>query len=152
MAHAGGRPKKYNTVEEVNKVIQEYFDSCFEPLFIKSTGEPFINDKGEILTHQVRPFTIGGLADALDMTRQSLLNYSKDEKFFDTIMRAKRKCEVYAEERLFDKDGVNGAKFTLINNYDNWKEKTEVNSNVKFDKSPINELIESIDNIKNENQ
>ena len=81
---------------------------------------------GKVLKKQVRPFTISGLADALDMSRQSLLNYEKDDKFFDTITRAKRKCEVYTEERLFDNVGANGAKFSLINNFDGWKEKKDV--------------------------
>ena len=81
---------------------------------------------GNIIKTQVRPYTISGLADALDMSRQSLLNYSKKEEFFDTITRAKRKCEVYAEEQLFDKSGGNGAKFSLANNFESWKEKQEI--------------------------
>lgn len=81
---------------------------------------------GNVVKTQVKPFTVSGLADALDMSRQSLLNYSEKEEFFDTIMRAKRKCEVYAEEQLFDKNGVNGAKFSLANNFEGWKEKQEV--------------------------
>ena len=81
---------------------------------------------GNVIKTQVRPYTISGLADALDMSRQSLLNYSKKEEFFDTITRAKRKCEVYAEEQLFDKNGVNGAKFSLANNFEGWKEKQEI--------------------------
>lgn len=85
---------------------------------------------GNIIKTQVKPFTISGLANALDMSRQSLLNYSEKEEFFDTIMRAKRKCEVYAEERLYDKDGVKGAMFSLTNNFDNWKEKQNVEANV----------------------
>lgn len=82
---------------------------------------------GNVVKTQIKPFTVSGLADALDMSRQSLLNYSKKEEFFDTITRAKRKCEVYAEERLYDKDGANGAKFSLANNFEGWKEKQEVN-------------------------
>lgn len=81
---------------------------------------------GNVVKTQVRPFTVSGLADALDMSRQSLLNYSEKEEFFDTIIRAKRKCEVYAEEMLFDKSSTNGAKFSLANNFDGWKEKQEV--------------------------
>jgi hypothetical protein len=30
--------------------------------------------------------------------------------------------EAYAESRLFDKDGANGAKFSLANNFRGWKE------------------------------
>lgn len=117
--------KKYQTVEEVQVLIDKYFEGCFKPVY-NSEGEIIHDENGEIVKKQVRPFTISGLADALDLSRQSLLNYQKTDIFFDTITRAKRKCEVYAEERLFDKEGVVGAKFNLINNYGKWKEKQEV--------------------------
>ena len=47
-------------------------------------------------------------------------------------MRAKRKCEVYAEEMLFDKNSTNGAKFSLANNFEGWKEKQEVEHSVSL--------------------
>ena len=43
----------------------------------------------------------------------------------NTITRAKSFVEKYAEERLFDRDGVQGAKFSLINNFKGWSEKPE---------------------------
>lgn len=121
---AGGRPPKYTKAEIMQYKINQYFESCY---IIKTNknGDIVRDEKGRIIKIQIKPFTISGLADALDMTRQSLLNYSNKDEFFDTIMRAKRKCEVYAEERLFDKDGCNGAKFSLANNFANWKEKQE---------------------------
>ena len=82
------------------------------------------------MKEQYRPFTITGLADSLDMSRETLLRYGENDEFSDTIMRAKRKCEVYAEERLYDKEGANGAKFSLSNNFSNWKEKQDINANV----------------------
>lgn len=125
----GGRPPKYKTVKQIQKKIDEYFESCFRPVVTlnKETHEyeTIRDNEGNIFKEQYKPFTITGLADALDMTRQSLLNYSKNEEFFDTITRAKRKCESYAEERLFDKDGANGAKFSLANNFEGWKDKKE---------------------------
>lgn len=120
----GGRPPKYTKAEEMQYKIDKYFKSCY---IVKTNvhGEIVKDERGNAIRIQVKPFTISGLADALDMSRQSLLNYSKEEEFFDTITRAKRKCEVYAEERLFDKDGCGGAKFSLANNFVNWKEKQE---------------------------
>ena len=129
MAHAGGRPKKYNSVEEMIIVIDEYFDSCFTPVIHE--GKVVLDNEGQTIYKQTKPFTICGLSNALDMSRQSLLNYEKNNEYFDTITRAKRLCEQYAEERLFDKDGVVGAKFSLINNYANWKEKNETELNDK---------------------
>lgn len=134
MANKIGRPAKYETKEEIQKKIDEYFDSCYRPIriLVKDTNTYITlkDDNGDVIKEQYRPFTVTGLADALDMSRQSLLNYSKDEEFFDTIMRAKRKCEMYAEERLFDKDGANGAKFSLANNFESWKDKKDVDANV----------------------
>lgn len=43
----------------------------------------------------------------------------------NTITRAKSMVEAYAEERLFDKDGSNGARFSLINNFRGWTEKPQ---------------------------
>lgn len=132
--HAGGRPPKYTEVEEMQKKIDEYFKSCYRPVIVfnkdKCKYETVKDDKGNIVEEQYRPFTITGLADALDMSRQSLLNYSQDERFFDTITRAKRKCELYAEERLYDKDGNRGAMFSLSNNFAEWKNKQDIDANV----------------------
>ncbi len=60
------------------------------------------------------------------MSRQALLNYqTRDKCFNDTITRAKSRVEEYAESRLYDKDGANGAKFSLANNFKGWKEKPD---------------------------
>lgn len=132
--HAGGRPPKYKTKEEIQEKIDNYFESCYRPvrIFVKDANKYITlkDEEGNIIKEQYRPFTVTGLADALDMSRQSLLNYSEKDEFFDTIMRAKRKCELYAEERLFDKDGANGAKFSLANNFESWKDKKDVDANV----------------------
>ena len=125
-----GRPKKYNNAEEMQKKIDEYFNSCQKPvkIFSKDLGKYIIvtDEKGNIEYEQYKPYTITGLANALNMSRQDLINYEKENEFFDTITRAKRKVEQYVEERLFDKDGANGAKFNLANNFSRWKDKQEV--------------------------
>jgi hypothetical protein len=46
----------------------------------------------------------------------------------NTVLRAKAIVERYAESRLFDKDGANGAKFSLANNFRDWREKQEISS------------------------
>lgn len=125
-----GRPKKYNNAEEMQKVIDEYFNGCQKPvkIFNKDLGKyiTVTDEKGNIEYEQYKPYTITGLANALNMSIQDLINYEKDNEFFDTITRAKRKVEQYVEERLFDKDGANGAKFNLANNFSRWKDKQEV--------------------------
>ena len=49
--------RKYESVGELQSVIEEYFDFCDE------------NEK---------PYTMSGLALALGISRQTLINYSKD--------------------------------------------------------------------------
>ena len=63
-----------------------------------------------------RPYTMTGLALALNIDARTLTNYGQNEDYFPAIHRARQKCVGYAEDRLYDKDGVNGAKFTLTNN------------------------------------
>jgi hypothetical protein len=56
--------------------------------------------------------------------------------------RAKAYVERYAEERLFDKDGANGAKFSLANNFEGWKEKREIDADVNSTVNINNELYD----------
>ena len=70
-----------------------------------------------------KPPTVTGLALALGFTtRLSLLNYQGKAEFMNTITRAKSYVEEYTERRVFDRDGVQGAKFILINNFKAWSE------------------------------
>ena len=130
-----GRNLKIKDEEELKQRIDAYFSSCFSPQLDKH-GNPIIDKNGNIMMYQSRPFTMTGLADSLDISRETLRQYEGKGQFKEIIERAKRKCEVYAEERLFDKDGVNGAKFNLINNYEGWKEKqeNEITGNLEFKK------------------
>jgi hypothetical protein len=77
-----GRPPIYENVEDMQRDIDSYFKQC------DSTG---------------RPYTVAGLALALDMTTESLMNYQKTDLFFGTVKKAKQKCETQMIER-----GLNG--------------------------------------------
>lgn len=119
-----GRPVKYKNKEEIEEKINKYFASCFKILTNKK-GNAALDIQGNPIMIRVRPYTMSGLADALDLSRQGLLNYTNKEEFFDTIERARRKVEMYAEESLFEKETVNGAKFSLSNNFNGWKDRKE---------------------------
>lgn len=141
-----GRPPKYADKEQMQIKIDAYFASCFSPRTTKD-GKIVYDDLGNKVLDQVRPYTMSGLADALDLSRQGLIDYQGKPEFFDAIMRARRKCEVYTEERLFDRDGWQGAKFSLINNFAGWHDKSEVDHGLaeslldKFSPLPVAELI-----------
>ena len=105
----GGRPMKFKTVEELQKKIDEYFAEC---------------DK------QKRPYTITGLALALDTNRATLLDYEKKyEQFSEVVKKAKLRIENYAEEQLFTSKNVAGVIFNLMNNF-GWKNRQDVDASI----------------------
>lgn len=126
-----GRPPKYETKEEIQEKIDAYFDECKGEVLKDADGNPILDKWSNPVVIGARPLTITGLALSLGFnSRQALLNYQGKKEFNDTILRAKAQVEQYAEERLFDKDGANGAKFSLANNFDGWKEKKEIDADV----------------------
>lgn len=128
-----GRPAIWPSVEGMNEVIEAYFTECEGKPFIKPDGEPLINKWGDPVVIGAKPPTVTGLALALGFnSRMSLLDYQGEPEFMDTIVRAKARIEDYVEGRLFDKEGSNGAKFSLSNNFKGWKEKSEVDMTNKI--------------------
>ena len=129
---AVGRPPKYKNKEELQIIIDKYFEECQGTVLKDENGSVLVDKHGHPIITGSRPPTVTGLALALGFTsRQALLNYQAKEEFVDTITRAKTKVEQYAEERLFDKDGANGAKFSLANNFAGWKEKQQIDADIK---------------------
>ena len=119
----GGRPPKYKSKEEIKDKIDEYFASCEGKVWTDNDGQPILNKYGQPIITGQRPPTVTGLALALGFeSRTSLLNYQGKKEFREVITRAKSRIEMYTEERLFDKDGANGAKFSLQNNFRGWNE------------------------------
>lgn len=142
-----GRPLAYKSPEEMQEKIDAYFEECAgKPLLDPKTGEPFMDKNGDPILYGRKPYTITGLALAIGFnSRQSLLNYQGRPEFMDTITRAKAVVEEYAETRLFDKDGANGAKFALANNFNGWREKKEIEADVKAETTIIIELTDDDD-------
>lgn len=121
----------YKSAKEIQEKIDAYFDACKGEFICDADGNPMTDKNGNPIRIGCRPLTITGLALALGFnSRQALLNYQAKPEFYDTIMRAKTKVEQYAEERLFDKDGANGAKFSLANNFEGWREKQQIEAEV----------------------
>lgn len=135
-----GRPAKFKSVDELQEKIDKYFESCWSqkldmfgnPIFVKDEKGKKTDEKVMV---QTRPYTITGLAVALDTSRETLINYEKNEDFFDTIKRAKERCHSYAEESLFIGKNPSGAIFNLKNNY-GWEDKSAVDHTTKGEKLP----------------
>ena len=130
--HPGGRPPYFESAEQMQTLIDKYFEDCDGKILLDVDGNPVRNKYGKIIRDDRRPYTVTGLALARGFnSRTSLLNYEGKEEFVNTIMRAKARVERYAEERLYDKDGSNGAKFSLANNFKDWTEKQSIEADVK---------------------
>jgi hypothetical protein len=92
--HPGGRPLKFNSVEDLKLACDLYFFMCEYEDELDKEGNAILKKLSE-------PLTITGLALALKTSRQTLMNYEAREEFFDTIKEAKLRVENYAEKRLF---------------------------------------------------
>ena len=126
-----GRPPKFNNVDELDKLIQEYFDKCVPELLCY--------DKNEKPVYKQNPPTITGLALHLGFeSRQSIYDYEKKEDFSYSIKRAKLVCESYVENVLLSGTIHPSGPIFALKNY-GWKDThtVESNSTVK-----INELSE----------
>ena len=144
-----GRPPKYKSKEEIEEKIEAYFKECEGEILKDDNGEPVLNKWGKPVVINCRPPTVTGLALALGFTtRTSLLNYQGKREFMDTITRAKTRIEAYAEERLFDRDGTNGAQFSLRNNFVGWNEETKTALDEEEQRARIKEIEARIGALK----
>lgn len=119
---ARGSKPKYTSAEEIQGLIDEYFERCKGEWLKDDNGDMVFNKFGSPIRVDEKPPTVTGLSLALGFSsRQSLLNYQAKKEFMDTITRAKAMCEEYAERRLYDRDGSRGAEFSLRHNF-KWAE------------------------------
>ena len=112
---------KFPTPELMQEAIDKYFEDCKGEQVFDNEGNPLFNRYGEPIFIGAKPLTVTGLALALGLTsRQALLDYQGRGKYKAIVEAAKLRIENYAETRLYDKDGWNGAKFNLQNNFRRW--------------------------------
>lgn len=127
-----GRPRAFATVEELQQGIDEYFADCEA------------NDKAA---------TVSGLACALDVDRQTLLNYREDNhEFFGTVKKAIQRIEAdKADKALRGKYNTTFAIFDLKNNH-GWRDEKHIQEkseqDVKHSATPetIDDLAERVAN------
>jgi len=139
----GGRPRLFDSPEQLQDLIDEYFAYCdaqFKTISVeKKDGEIQVIDVPD-----PDPYTMGGLAIYLGICKDTLARYAKREEFIITITRAREKCEhnkfVGAMKGRFNHHMT---KFDLINNHD-WKDKSEYS--VTTD-AKVLDLAESINNL-----
>lgn len=117
--HPGGRPRIYSNCLDLAAMCEIYMESCWQEV-TKSQGKGENRIEWQELV-QTEPYTMSGLANALGMTRVSLLNYSNRDEFFSTIKKYRSLCEEYAEKQLYRGKNATGPIFGLINNFEEWR-------------------------------
>lgn len=131
MANKMGRPLTFKSVEELEEQIKKYVERC------------------EL---KEKPMTMSGLACWLNISRQTLVNYSYKEDFFDTINTARLMIQADMEERaLGGESNATVTIFSLKNNF-GWVDKietenknTNVNQNLDLGHISTEELKKLID-------
>ena len=106
---------KFTSAEELQDKIRDYFCDC---------------------EAKHKTPTVTWLAVYLGTNRRTLLNYEKElqitlpeevrHNISLVLARAMATIEAYAEDRLYDRDSSNGAKFALANNY-GWSDRQDLN-------------------------
>jgi hypothetical protein len=104
----------FTSAEELRKKIDDYFEDCEAK-------------------HKIP--TVTWLAVYLGTNRRTLLNYRNEiqstlpeeirHNISHELSRAMARLEAYSEDRLYDRDMANGAKFSLINNY-GWADRQDI--------------------------
>lgn len=115
----GGRQLIFKTPEELAEKIEEYFNHCdnrIQQVYSKKQDAVI-----EIINPE--PYTMAGLAYALGIDRETLLNYASRELFFDTVKKGRDKVQMDVERRLMEGQPT-GAIFNLKNNF-GYVDKTE---------------------------
>ena len=129
----------------MQNAIDKYFESLKGGPIYDEDGDFVTDKKGTPIIMPDKPPTTAGLCRALGFnSRQTLVNYRRDGEFADIVDDAMLRIEEYTEMRLFDKDGANGAKFSLANNF-KWRDKPTVDNSDIIEK--LDKVIGDIDAI-----
>lgn len=167
---ANGRPKKFKSVKALQELIDAYFKECdphwideeywdYPELETREELEPqahggalkrtrtldynadMVQKTRKALTAQV-PYTITGLAIAVGATRDTLLTYGEDERFFDTIKAAKECVHSYAERSLYGSNAT-GPIFNLKNNW-GWKDEQQIKHSGEVNRNASDDELDAI--------
>ena len=154
------RPTKFKNAEELQKKIDEYFDSISYEAPIVLLDYP-IDEEGNVLGDKIpmtlkgkdgkvvyqkkywKPPTGSGLAAYIGIDRTSLINYGKRDEFFDTIKNVRAKLQDFYEERMIE-NGHAGNIFAAKNF--GFTDKQEISADIKANEfvSAMHKFIEKI--------
>lgn len=137
VGNKGGAKPMYNTPEEMEQIIDDYFESCWDEVWEEVYNkedrswiwvQKFDRDGKPLMKLIERP-TVTGLALVLGFTsRQALLNYQVKKEFVDTVKKAKLIVEHYYEKGVTEGDIHPATGIFILKNFE-WKDVFEINTN-----------------------
>lgn len=126
-----GKPLRFKTVQELEIAIDDYFNECDNRL------KEIHNKEGESVAVTLpEPYTMAGLAYALGISRQTLIDYKNRDEYLDAIKKARARVERDVERRLLETPNQTGAIFNLKNNF-GWRDKTEIEATLNDPRKEI---------------
>lgn len=124
-----GKKPFFSSPQQLQAEVDQYFESCYGPLIDWKKNQIVYDHNGDPVRVQVEPFTVAGLAyyigiptEVLDKITwgwyDDLDDTTDDDMLCSAILkRAKQRISLYSEKRLYDRDGVVGAKFVLDHHF-----------------------------------
>lgn len=140
--HPNGKPPKFSSPKALQQACDEYFKWCDgEEMHDPVSGELMLNRYGDPIVIHSHPYTLSGLAKHLGFkSYESFRNYKfKGQAYRDVFNSAKLRVMQYDEERLFDRDGSQGARFALQCGF-----KEEYGMPIEGDKMPVINIMADI--------
>lgn len=125
---SGGRPLKFETVEDLQYRIDLYFLACKAHQYDDADMLNGLNDEDLLIINSIDDVfpSVTGLALAVGFaSRSSLTDYGEKDAFSSTVKKAKLRVENAIEQRLFHNNAT-GSIFNLKNNFD-WKDSQDLN-------------------------
>lgn len=135
----GGRPRKFDKVEQLEEMIETYFESCF-------------GVDSEDNRIQIRPITLEGLAYDLGCDRRTIWNYkgmkdSNNHEYFPAIKKAIDRCNVSLIEYALTAKNPAGAIWLACNNHE-YTQKVEVHTTTTSDQLTNDDIQDKINELK----
>lgn len=113
-----GRPKAFETPDDMQEAIDAYFEECDNN--VKFDGENYIPDP--------TPYTVTGLAVSLGLDRKTIFTYGKEEshkEFHPVIKKARDKVLENMEVRGLNGESSTAFSIFLLKNHYGYSDKTE---------------------------
>ena len=140
---SAGRPPKFENIEELQNMIDGYFEECQPEIEKDSEGNILTTSKGNPII-KWNPPTLTGLALKLGfVSRQSIYDYEKrNDEFSYTIKKARLQCENWVEKGLLSGTIPPASAIFTLKNY-GWRDTQDIKLGGDED-FPINITINGI--------